>query len=55
LIPDAVVDDLIIHGSYDACREHVARYVEAGIQVPTLAVVTFGIDLNDAVEGLAPR
>ena len=55
LIPDVVVDDLIIHGSYDACRDHVARYVEAGIQVPTLAVVTFGIDLNDAVEGLAPR
>jgi probable F420-dependent oxidoreductase len=55
LIPDAVVDDLIIHGSYDQCREHVARYVEAGIQIPSLAVMTFGVDLGDAIEGLAPR
>jgi probable F420-dependent oxidoreductase len=55
VIPDAVVDELVIHGSYEACREHVARYVAAGIQIPTLAVVTFGIDLDDAIVGLAPR
>ncbi len=54
-IPDAVVDDLIIHGPYEACREHVARYIEAGVQVPTLAIVPFGVDLKEAVEGLAPR
>jgi probable F420-dependent oxidoreductase len=55
VIPDAVVDELIIHGPYEACREHVARYIEAGVQVPTLAIVPFGIDLKEAVEGLAPR
>jgi probable F420-dependent oxidoreductase len=55
VIPDAVVDELVIHGSFDACREHVARYVEAGVQVPTLAVVPVGVDLNEAVAGLAPR
>jgi probable F420-dependent oxidoreductase len=55
VIPDSLVDELIIHGSYDACREHVARYVEAGVQVPTLAIVPFGVDPKDAVEGLAPR
>jgi probable F420-dependent oxidoreductase len=55
LIPDSVVDDLIIHGSYDECREHVMRYVEAGIQIPSLAIIPFGIDLQDAVEGLSPR
>ena len=54
-IPDAVVDELIIHGSYDECREHVARYVDAGVQIPTLAIIPFGVDLRDAVEGLAPR
>ncbi len=54
-IPDAVVDELIIHGSYDACREHVERYVEAGVAVPTLAVIPWGVDLADAVAGLAPR
>jgi probable F420-dependent oxidoreductase len=55
VIPDSVVDELIIHGSYDACREHVARYIEAGIQIPALAIVPFGINLQEAVEGLSPR
>jgi alkanesulfonate monooxygenase SsuD/methylene tetrahydromethanopterin reductase-like flavin-dependent oxidoreductase (luciferase family) len=55
VIPDAVVDELVIHGSYDACREHVERYVEAGVEVPVLAVVTMGVELADAVHGLAPR
>jgi probable F420-dependent oxidoreductase len=55
VIPDSVVDELIIHGSYDQCREHVQRFVDAGVQVPTLAIVPFGLDLRAAVEGLAPR
>jgi probable F420-dependent oxidoreductase len=55
VIPDAVVDELVIHGSYDACREHVERYVEAGVEVPVLAVVPMGVELADAVRGLAPR
>ena len=55
LIPDEVVDELIIHGSYDECREHVRRYVDAGVEIPTMAIVPFGLDLRAAVEGLAPR
>ncbi|MDE3108156.1 MAG: LLM class flavin-dependent oxidoreductase, partial [Acidobacteriota bacterium] len=55
LISDDLVDELIIHGPYEACREHVARYVEAGVDVPTLAIVPIGVDLTEAVEGLAPR
>jgi len=55
VIPDAVVDELIIHGSYDECREHVLRYVEAGVQIPSIAIVPFGVDLQEAVEGLGPR
>ncbi len=54
-IPDNVVDDLIIHGSYEACREHVGRYVAAGVDVPTLAVIPLGVDLAQAVAGLAPQ
>ncbi len=54
-IPDNVVDDLIIHGSYEACREHVERYVAAGVDVPTLAVIPLGVDLAQAVAGLAPQ
>jgi alkanesulfonate monooxygenase SsuD/methylene tetrahydromethanopterin reductase-like flavin-dependent oxidoreductase (luciferase family) len=55
LIPDSVVDELVIHGSYDACREHIGHYVEAGIEIPTIAIVPIGIDLTEAVQGLAPR
>ncbi|MDE3064192.1 MAG: LLM class F420-dependent oxidoreductase [Acidobacteriota bacterium] len=55
VIPDSVVDELVIHGSYGACREHVARYVEAGVDAATLAIVPIGVDLAEAVEGLAPR
>jgi probable F420-dependent oxidoreductase len=55
LIPDSVVDELIIHGSYAQCREHVLAYVEAGVQIPSIAIIPFGIDLQDAVEGLGPR
>src|SRR5580658_3487994 len=55
VIPDTVVDELVIHGSYEACREHVQRYIDAGIQIPSIAIVPFGINLTEAVEGLAPR
>ncbi len=55
VIPDAVVDDLIIHGSFDECRAHIGRYVAAGVAAPTIAIVPIGVDLADAVRGLAPR
>ena len=55
VIPDSVVDDLVIHGSFAACREHIARYVEAGVQIPAIAIVPVGVDLMAAIEGLAPR
>ncbi len=55
VIPDAVVDELIVHGPFEACREHLARYVEAGVEVPILAIVPVGVELADAVAGLAPR
>jgi probable F420-dependent oxidoreductase len=55
VIPDSVVDELVIHGSFAACREHVQRYVEAGVEIPSIAIVPFGVDLKEAVEGLAPR
>jgi probable F420-dependent oxidoreductase len=54
-VPDEVVDDLIVHGSFAECRDQVARYVDNGVDIPVLAVLPFGVDLADAVEGLAPR
>lgn len=55
-IPDSVVDELIIHGTPEECREHVGRYVEAGIDTPALAIMPFGgIDPIQAARDLAPR
>ncbi len=52
-IPDEVVDDLVIHGPPEACREHVARYCEAGVTTPALAIL-HADDLRQAVRDLAP-
>ena len=54
-VPDEVVDALVVHGSFAACREQFARYVANGVDIPVLAVLPFGVDLAEAVEGLAPR
>lgn len=53
-IPDSVVDELIIHGSPEQCREHIARYVENGIDTPVLAVLPLGVDPQQAARDLAP-
>ncbi|MBX7266206.1 LLM class F420-dependent oxidoreductase [Micromonospora sp. Llam7] len=38
-VPDEVVDALILHGSPEQCRKQVHRYVEAGVDVPVLALL----------------
>ncbi len=53
-IPDEVVDQLIVHGSPEECREHIGRYVENGVTCPALAVLPFGLDPVQAARDLAP-
>jgi probable F420-dependent oxidoreductase len=53
-IPDHVVDELIVHGSPEECREHIARYVINGVTTTALAILDFGIDLKQAIRDLAP-
>ena len=53
-IPDSVVDELIVHGSPEQCREHIARYVDNGVTCPALAVLPFGLDPVQAARDLAP-
>ena len=55
LIPDSVVDSLIVHGSPDKCREHILRYVENGVTVPIIGLLPFSIDTKTAISELAPR
>lgn len=53
-IPDEVVDELVVHGSPEHCRETVDRYVENGVTVPVLAVIPVGVDLRQAIRDLSP-
>jgi probable F420-dependent oxidoreductase len=54
-IPDELVDELVIHGSLDHCRERVAQYHATGLDTPVIAILpTPGIDLSEAVGKLAP-
>ncbi len=54
-IPDEVVDQLIVHGTPEECRDHIARYVVNGIDCPALMLMPFpGVDMAAAVRDLAP-
>jgi probable F420-dependent oxidoreductase len=54
-IPDSVVDELIVWGPPEACREHIQRYVDNGVTTPALALLPFGYDQREAMRELAPR
>ena len=53
-IPESVVDELIVHGSLDQCRERIAQYQEAGLDTPAIALLPTGDDPATLVRGLAP-
>lgn len=54
-IPESVVDDLIVSGPPEHCREQIGRYVENGVDTPALALLPFGYDTRAALADLAPR
>jgi probable F420-dependent oxidoreductase len=54
-IPDAVVDELVIHGPAEQCRDRVAEYQAAGLDTPVIAITPVaGLDLADTIRKLAP-
>jgi probable F420-dependent oxidoreductase len=53
-IPDELVDDLIVHGSPKQCREHLERYVAAGITTPVMALIPADYELTAMLRELAP-
>jgi probable F420-dependent oxidoreductase len=54
-IPDEVVDDLVIHGSLDECRERVAEYQATGLDTPVIALLPApGAELIESLRRLAP-
>lgn len=54
-VPDSVIDDLIVHGSPQACRERVQQYVDAGATTPVIMLLPGPYDAVEAVRQLAPR
>ncbi|UJW31323.1 LLM class F420-dependent oxidoreductase [Saccharothrix sp. AJ9571] len=54
-IPDEVVDDLIVHGSPEACRERVQSYVDNGLTTPVIALLPTGGDPFEQVRALRPN
>jgi len=38
-VPDQVIDDLVLHGSPQSCRDQVQAYVDAGVKTPVLALL----------------
>jgi probable F420-dependent oxidoreductase len=54
-IPDSLVDELVIHGPAEHCRERVAAYHATGLDTPVIAILpTPGINLPDTLAKLAP-
>ena len=56
-IPDEVVDQLIVHGSPEACREHLERYRANGVDTTAVALmpVPGALSQQEAYRALAPR
>ncbi len=53
-ISDRLVDDLVLHGPPERCREMVDAYVDAGVTTPIVALLPFGYDVDAALRGMAP-
>jgi probable F420-dependent oxidoreductase len=52
-IPDSVVDDLLVWGKPEACKEHIARYMENGVTTPAPALFCGPDQLRDVIRALA--
>lgn len=53
-IPDELIDQLIIHGTPEACRAHIQRYVDNGVDCPAVAFIPGGYDVRQAMRDIAP-
>ncbi len=54
-VPDHLVDELLVHGPAEACRERVAEYQAAGLDTPVVMIVpTPDATMADSVRKLAP-
>ena len=55
-IPESVIDELIISGSIDQCRDHLGRFFDNGVTTASLSIMPFpGVNVHEAIDGLAPQ
>lgn len=55
-IPDEAVDDLVVHGTPEQCRQRIQAYFDNGVTTSSLAILPLDPELDhwDAVRALAP-
>ncbi len=54
-IPDEIIDELIVHGTTDEIREHLARFTANGVTTPMPAILGTGEEVREVVRALAPN
>lgn len=52
-IPDQVVDDLVVHGPPERCRDRIEQYAASGITTPVIALLPV-VSIEDGIKALAP-
>jgi len=52
-VPDELVDELVVHGTPEDCRRGLAEFVAAGVTVPVVAVLPYGVDPIDGAFAVA--
>jgi alkanesulfonate monooxygenase SsuD/methylene tetrahydromethanopterin reductase-like flavin-dependent oxidoreductase (luciferase family) len=55
-VPDDVVDELVVHGSPEACRQRIAQYFHNGVTTSSLAIMPLDPEVPfwEAARALAP-
>lgn len=54
-IPDALIDELVVHGTPTEIRDHLARYAANGVTTPAPAILGSGDDVRDVMRAIAPQ
>ena len=54
-IPDELIDEIIVHGTADQIREHLARFTANGVTTPAPAILGSGEEVREVIRALAPN
>ena len=55
LVPDTLIDELIVHGTPEECRRRIEEYATAGITTTAPAIFAEGDELRAMLRALAPN